>query len=82
MKRRCTFIIRANSAQNTFDANLLKVRIAHGYRPGVPLVAKVFSSGLKAADHGQDSFVSGLLAKGRVPVVTEIKLHMNSDAFE
>ena len=75
-------LIKANSAQNIFDANLLKVRITHGYRPGVPLVAKVFSSGLKAADDGQDGFVSALLAKGRVPVVTEITLHMNSDAFE
>ena len=75
-------IIKANSGQNIFDANLLKVRITHGYRPGVPLVARVFASGLKAADDARDSFVSALLAKGRVPVVTEITLHMNSDAFE
>jgi outer membrane protein OmpA-like peptidoglycan-associated protein len=75
-------VIKANSAQNIFDANLIKVRITHGYRPGVPLVAKVFATGLQAADDGQDSFVSALLAKGRVPVVTEITLHMNSDAFE
>lgn len=75
-------IIKASSGQNIFDANLLKVRITHGYRPGVPLVAKVFASGLKAADDGQDKFVSALLAKGRVPVVSEITLHMNSDAFE
>lgn len=75
-------IIKANSGQNIFDANLLKVRITHGYRPGVPLVAKVFASGLQAADDGRDSFVSALLAKGRVPVVTDITLHMNSDAFE
>jgi len=75
-------LIKANSGQNIFDANLLKVRITHGYRPGVPLVAKVFASGLQAADDGKDSFVSALLAKGRVPVVTDITLHMNSDAFE
>ena len=75
-------VIKANSGQNIFDANLLKVCITHGYRPGVPLVAKVFSSSLQAADDGQDSFVSALLAKGRVPVVTDITLHMNSDAFE
>ena len=75
-------VIKANSAQNIFDANLIKVRITHGYRPGVPLVAKVFATGLQAADAGQDSFVSALLAKGRVPVVTEVTLHMNSDAFE
>ena len=75
-------IIKANSGQNIFDANLLKVRITHGYRPGVPLVAKVFAGGLQAADDGKDSFVSALLAKGRVPVVTDITLHMNSDAFE
>ena len=75
-------LIKANSGQNIFDANLLKVRITHGYRPGVPLVAKVFASGLQAADDGKDSFVSALLAKGRIPVVTDITLHMNSDAFE
>lgn len=75
-------IVKASSGQNIFDANLLKVRITHGYRPGVPLVAKVFASGLQAADDGKDGFVSALLAKGRVPVVTDITLHMNSDAFE
>lgn len=75
-------IVKASSGQNIFDANLLKVRITHGYRPGVPLVAKVFAGGLQAADDGKDSFVSALLAKGRVPVVTDITLHMNSDAFE
>lgn len=75
-------IIKARSGQNIFDANLLKVRITHGYRPGVPLVAKVFATGLQAADDGKDGFVSALLARGRVPVVTDITLHMNSDAFE
>ena len=74
--------VRTHSGQNIFDANLLKVRITHGYQPGVALVARVFSGGLLAADDGSDAFVSDLLARGRVPVSADITLHMNSEPIE
>jgi outer membrane protein OmpA-like peptidoglycan-associated protein len=74
--------IRPASKQNIFDANLLKLRITHGYRPGVMMAANVFSAALAAIDDGQDKFRSRLLAAGRLPVVNDITLHMNSDAIE
>jgi outer membrane protein OmpA-like peptidoglycan-associated protein len=79
-------LIKQPSKQNIFDANLLKLRITHGYEPKVALVAGLFVKALEVADkvqeEGRDNFVSILLAKGRVPVVTDVTLHMNSDAFE
>ena len=74
--------IKPASAQNIFDANLLKLRITHGYRPGVPAVGKVFAAALAATDDGADAYRSRLLAAGRLPVVNDITLHMNSDAIE
>lgn len=75
-------VIKAASKQNIFDANLLKLRITHGYRPGVALAGRVFTEVLTAADDGKDAFASKLLAAGRVPVTTDITLQMNSDAIE
>ncbi|MDB5758847.1 MAG: TadE family protein [Burkholderia sp.] len=74
--------IKPASAQNIFDANLLKLRITHGYQPGVLAAGKVFAAALAATDDGRDMFRSRLLAAGRVPVVNDITLHMNSDAIE
>lgn len=73
--------IRKDSKQNIFDANLLKLRITHGYQPKVPLVAKVFAKALAATRDGNDVFTNGLLEAGRIPVVIDITLHMNSDAI-
>ena len=75
-------VIKTASKQNIFDANLIKVRITHGYHPGVLMVSKVFATALLAADDGSDAFVSKQLAAGRVPISTDITLHMNSDAIE
>ena len=75
-------VIKNASKQNIFDANLLKVRITHGYRPGVPMVSILLTGVLAAADDGKDKFASELLAVGRIPISTDITLHMNSDAIE
>ena len=75
-------VIKTASRQNIFDANLLKLRITHGYRPGVAMAGRVFTEVLTAADDGKDAFASKLLAAGRVPVTTDITLQMNSDAIE
>jgi outer membrane protein OmpA-like peptidoglycan-associated protein len=74
--------IKKDSKQNIFDANLLKLRITHGYQPKVPLVARVFAKALAAADDGKDVFTRDLLKEGRIPVIIDITLHMNSDAIE
>jgi outer membrane protein OmpA-like peptidoglycan-associated protein len=75
-------VIKNASKQNIFDANLLKVRITHGYQPGVLMVSILFAKALAAADDHKDKFASDLLAVGRIPVSTDITLHMNSDAIE
>lgn len=75
-------VVKAASQQNIFDANLLKLRITHGYQPRVLAAARVFVATLAATDDGTDRFRSALLAEGRVPVVNDIALHMNSDAIE
>jgi len=74
--------IKAGSKQNIFDANLLKLRITHGYQPRVPLAASVFAAALAATDDGKDAFRSQLLAMGKVPLINDVTLHMNSDAIE
>jgi outer membrane protein OmpA-like peptidoglycan-associated protein/uncharacterized membrane protein (UPF0127 family) len=70
------------SKQTIFDANLLKLRITHGYRPKVLLMSRIYAEALHDADDHKDAFVSQLIDSGRVPVVTDVTLHMNSDAIE
>ena len=78
-------IIGKQSGQNMFDANLIKIRITHGYKPGVLLVGRIFSKALEAAQEAsenKDDFAGRLIAAGRVPITTDITLHMNSPAIE
>lgn len=78
-------IIGRQSGQNIFDANLIKIRITHGYKPGVLLVGRVFAKALEAAQEAsknKDDFAARLIAAGRVPITTDITLHMNSPAIE
>ena len=78
-------IIGKQSGQNIFDANLIKIRITHGYKPGVLLVGRVFAKAIEAAQEASDNkddFAGRLIAAGRVPITTDITLHMNSPAIE
>ncbi|HEX8886913.1 MAG TPA: OmpA family protein [Noviherbaspirillum sp.] len=78
-------IIGKQSGQNIFDANLIKIRITHGYKPGVLLVGGIFTKALEAAQEASDNkddFAGRLIAAGRVPITTDITLHMNSPAIE
>jgi outer membrane protein OmpA-like peptidoglycan-associated protein len=78
-------IIGRQSGQNIFDANLIKIRITHGYKPGVLLVGRIFAKALEAAQEAsenKDDFAGRLIAAGRVPITTDITLHMNSPAIE
>lgn len=77
--------IGRQSGQNIFDANLIKVRITHGYKPGVPMVGRIFTKALEAAQdssQNRDDFAGRLIAAGRVPITTDITLHMHSPAIE
>ncbi|WP_305825412.1 DUF192 domain-containing protein [Massilia brevitalea] len=74
--------IRPNSGQTIQDANLLKLRIIHGYEPRIPLARTLFSAYLKAADPHNDPTYTKIVQKGFIPVVTNVTLHMQSDAIE
>lgn len=74
--------VRAASGQTIQDANLIKLRITYGYAPKVPLMKSIFSTYLTLFDSNSDSFHSALVAAGRVPMVSNVTLHMQSDAIE
>lgn len=74
--------IRANSGQNIHDANLIKLRITHGYEPKVPLIGPVYARYLRWLDDGKDPFYTAQVAAGRIPLVTGVTLQMQSDAIE
>ena len=75
-------IVPAASGQSIQDANLLKLRIMHGYKPGVPLIGAMYLRYLKWLDTGADSRATELISRGRVPVVMQVTMQMQSDAIE
>ena len=74
--------VGATSGQTIQDANLIKLRITHGYLPKVPFVNKIYTTYLKWLDPQTDAFHTKLVNDGRIPVVTSVTLHMQSDAIE
>lgn len=70
------------SGQSIQDANLLKLRITHGYKPKIWLVGMLYTKYLGWLDTKGDSFKSQLIQDGRIPVVTHVTLEMQSDARE
>jgi len=74
--------VRASSGQSLQDANLLKLKITHGYLPKVPVVGKLYLAYLKWADPHTDDFQTKLISDGRIPVVTHVTLEMQSDAIQ
>ena len=75
-------IIPAASGQSIQDANLLKLRIMHGYRPGVPLIGAMYVRYLKWLDTHADPRATATIGKGLIPVVTHVTMQMQSDAIE
>lgn len=74
--------VGATSGQTLQDANLLKLRITHGYTPKVWLLGTIFNRYQQWLDSGDDSFQTQLIAGGRVPMVSHVTLEMQSDALE
>ncbi len=74
--------VGATSGQTLQDANLLKLRITHGYEPKVWLLGMIHSRYLSWMDTGQDAFVTKLIAAGRIPMVTHVAIEMHSEALE
>ncbi|OIQ98716.1 hypothetical protein GALL_192170 [mine drainage metagenome] len=74
--------IGTQSAQSIQDANLIQIRITHGYELKVPLINTVIEYMLRWSDDGGDPFVSALYRNDRIPVVSHVMLQMQSDAIE
>jgi uncharacterized membrane protein (UPF0127 family)/Flp pilus assembly protein TadG len=74
--------VPAGSGQNIQDANLLKLRLTHAYKPQVPLIGAMVSRYLKWTDSGANGFSSQKISQGLIPVVMHVTLHMQSDAIE
>ena len=74
--------ILPSSGQSIQDANLIKLRITQGYKPKVPLVSNIYAYYLAWMDTKTDAFNSSLIADGRIPIVTNVTLQMQSDAIE
>jgi outer membrane protein OmpA-like peptidoglycan-associated protein len=68
------------SGQTIQDANLLKIRVTHGYQPAVPVIRKLF---LYFYQHilpqsGLTAFEKQLLDNERIPVITQATVQMQS----
>jgi hypothetical protein len=74
--------IGSKSAQSVQDANLLKIRVTHGYELKIPLVRGIYQHYLRWLDDGSDPFHTELIQHGRLPIVAQATLHMQSDAME
>lgn len=74
--------VRPASGQSIHDANLIKLRFTQGYEPKVPLVRSVYALALRQMDSHTDAFHTQLVQAGRIPVVTQVTLQMQSDAIE
>lgn len=74
--------VGATSGQDRRDANLIKLRITHGYQLNVPLAGTVMQFMMRWNDSGTDPFMSELYRNRRVPLVTHVTLAMQSDAVE
>ena len=70
------------SGQTIQDANLLKLRIIHSYKPTIPLARTIFSAYLKATDPRDNAAYTRIVQDNGIPVVTHVTLHMQSDAIE
>ena len=75
-------VIGAHSGQNIQDANMLKLRITMGYQPQVPVMGRLHNRYLQWMDDGSNSFNSAQIAQGRIPIVSQITVQMQSDAIE
>lgn len=73
------------SGQTLLDANLLKLRITYGIpeRKQIPLAGKFMNWALSVLNGGDtDVFRKGLVAAGRIPVVTHTVMRMQTPAYE
>jgi hypothetical protein len=73
------------SGQTLLDANLLKLRVTYGIpeKKQIPLAGRFMNWALSILNSGDpDAFRQGLVAAGRIPVVTHTVMRMQSPAIE
>ena len=73
------------SGQTLLDANLLKLRITYGIpeKKQMPIVGRFYTWALSKMGVGAtDVFQQALLAAGRIPIVTQTVVRMQSDAIK
>lgn len=75
-------LVKPRSGQSLEDANIIKLRITHGYEPKVPLVGRIYTVFLKWLDMKDNAFETGLIDAGRIPVVSHVTLQMQTDPIE
>lgn len=76
--------VSTNSGQSFQDANLLKIRIQHGFEMRVPFAGKLMQFLMKWNDRRIDPFATKLYGMNppRVPIMTNVTTHMLSDPVE
>jgi hypothetical protein len=74
--------VKPASGQSIQDANLIKLKITHGYELKVPLASTVMQFMLRWSDDGADPFITALYAQRRIPLVSHVTVQMQSDAVE
>lgn len=74
--------VKTSSGQNVQDANLIKLKITHGYELKVPLAGTMMQFMMKWSDTSKDPYITQLYDKRRIPIVTQVTLQMQSDAVE
>lgn len=76
--------IGGSSGQSIQDANLIKIRITHGYAPmqSLKFISTVYTRYLEWLDPGGDAFYTAQVRDGRIPVVSHVTVQMQSDAIE
>src|SRR3569832_1572225 len=74
--------IKNNSGQNIQDANIIKLKITHGYELKVPLAGTMMQFMMRWGDTNKDAYATALYDRRRIPVVSYVTLQMQSDAWE
>lgn len=74
--------IKSNSGQNIQDANLIKLKITHGYELKVPLAGTMIQFMMKTMDNNKDAFATAMYSQRRIPLVSNITMQMQSDSIE
>lgn len=74
--------VKGNSGQSIQDANLVKLKISHGYELKVPLAGSMIQFMMKWMDGKKDPFTTRLYENRRIPLVSHVTLQMQSDPIE